>query len=165
MKQIIACILMVLPMLGFASLKQECEGNRKVAPDKRYQLKKNGVAFDKQTRLYWQRCSYGQLFNNGVCEGQAVSMIWDEAMAAAKEFTDGENSNWRLPSVAELSTLIESNCVNPAINLSVFPNTKVNHYWTSKKGNDIDRFLVFFGRGHSAPWHKNSHGFFRLVRD
>jgi len=43
----------------------------------------------------------------------------------------GGFSDWRLPTVNELSTLVNSNRYNPAINTEFFPGTVSSRYWSS----------------------------------
>jgi hypothetical protein len=43
----------------------------------------------------------------------------------------GGFSDWRLPSLKELKTLVDSNRKNPAISADYFPNTQSSLYWTS----------------------------------
>jgi len=43
----------------------------------------------------------------------------------------GGFSDWRLPTERELSTIVNSNYTYPAINITFFPNTVSDGYWTS----------------------------------
>jgi hypothetical protein len=37
---------------------------------------RGAVVYDRKTSLLWQRCSVGQQWNNGSCDGQAQTLTW-----------------------------------------------------------------------------------------
>lgn len=41
---------------------------------------------------------------------------------------------WRLPTLDEALSIIEKQCENPAVNLSIFPDTFNGEYWAASKG-------------------------------
>lgn len=88
----------------------------------------NELAFDEVkdtvTELIWKRCSVGQSWVDTSCSGTATTHTWSEALAL-------ETGEWRLPNVHELSSLAEAACLAPAIDLTVFPNTQGDYYWSS----------------------------------
>ncbi len=61
-------------------------------------------------------------------------------------------NDWRLPNIKELYSIIEEQCIVPAINLDVFPNTPSNrNYWSSSPHNANDSsnaWFVGFGYGY-----------------
>lgn len=62
---------------------------------------------------------------------------WDNAQNFAENLTLGGFSDWRLPTIKELGTIINRGRVDPAINTSYFPNTASNHYWSSSARSDL----------------------------
>lgn len=65
-----------------------------------------GVWTDSHTGLMWSRISIGQEWRDGASTGNAVEMKWKDADQACKEFSLGSFSNWRLPTIEELKTLM-----------------------------------------------------------
>lgn len=72
-------------------------------------LMKSGQWQDPETGLIWMRCSIGQEWNGSTCTGQAITMTWSDANQYPRLFNQqvafGGKSNWRLPNIAELSTI------------------------------------------------------------
>lgn len=94
-----------------------------------------GVVQHEPTALQWSRCAIGQTWDAGSCSGAATVFYWDEAQDAVDQLNaSGELagwSDWRLPTVEELATLIEKCRETPAINPEIFPNTPWSGFWTS----------------------------------
>ena len=90
---------------------------------------------DKRTGLVWARCSLGQSWNGSTCTGRASTHTHEEALAQAQAANVGGTSGWRLPNVKELASLVASladkGCIDPAIDVTAFPNTPSRWYWTS----------------------------------
>ena len=97
-------------------------------PDSRFSVEGTEV-FDKITGLTWQRCSLGQ---SGIdCSGgNAIGYDWQSALLAAEEARNNTGVNWRLPNIKELVSIVEWKC-SPAINLTIFPNTPSETYWSA----------------------------------
>lgn len=136
----------------------------------------NGTVTDKTTGLIWQKCSVGQAYNqsgSGGCTDPSdlatLEFNWQEALAAAKSANQSSLlgfSDWRLPSVAELRTLVEKACYSPAINLTVFPNTADAVYWSASPdayGNSY-AWSVSFSLGYESYLNKINDFHVRLVR-
>lgn len=94
-------------------------------------------AIDNRTGLNWARCSLGQKYNSlsNTCDGQATLYTWREALIAVKLLNDtggiDTKTDWRLPNNKELWSIVEYACYDPAINITVFPNTSISQYWSS----------------------------------
>jgi Protein of unknown function (DUF1566) len=95
------------------------------------------VVVDKVTGLMWQRMNFGQTFSFG-----------PEVVAACSTLTLAGHSDWRLPTVLELVSLLAlpgaSGTAPPSIDAAAFPNTVHGQFWTSM------RAAVTTGTG--APW-------------
>jgi len=86
------------------------------------------LVMNRRVGLLWMRCSAGQQWHDEehTCVGEPRTMTWWEAHRYASEVGQG----WRLPTIHELSAITDLRCYDPAIDLSLFPNTPASHYWT-----------------------------------
>lgn len=99
----------------------------------------NYTTKDNLTGLVWKSCSEG--YTGSSCTddlGVPNLYTWSDALTACTVL-NGLNSGagyagrttWRLPTVAELSSLPNYGVVNPAIDTVHFPNTQASYYWSS----------------------------------
>lgn len=146
----------------FASA-QDCQINQPfTTPDQRFVDHGNGTVTDAQTGLMWKKCLEGQ---QGIfCYGSPVKMTWQSAEQLASNNRFAGSDGWRLPSVKELSGIVERSCQNPAINLHIFPGTPAHSFWSSSQSG-ANAWSVDFSRG--QPLHSLQLGgkYVRLVRD
>jgi len=75
-------------------------------------------------------------------------------------------SDWRLPTVNELLSLVDFQTENPVIDAAYFPNTPAENYWSGENRVLIASFAwnVHFGVGYLNAYYKNSNRQVRLVR-
>jgi hypothetical protein len=66
-------------------------------------------------------------------ERSASSATYTQAQAAAYCAANriGGFSNWRLPTVIELVSIVDFSVSDPSINSTAFPSTPSNYFWTS----------------------------------
>jgi hypothetical protein len=137
-----------------------------VAPGNQYALSAAGEVQDNYTQLVWQQ-GYS-----------SATMPWADAASYCS--TLGLNGKtWRLPSIRELSTLVDEALVAPAINRTMFPNTKygarsTNWYWASHTAagntsagwaiNFDDGFTGFNAGATSSDWNYFPTAWTRCVR-
>jgi len=134
----------------------------------RYIASDDGTAYDKVTGLTWMRCSVGQTWNATTkqCDGNATTFTWDEAIKQTSNFAD--YSNWVLPSISELSSLVfcsngkptyfaqtsktgigcqggQNSYITPVVVKEIFPNTpKLDYggiFWSSSGGGNSPNYL------------------------
>lgn len=89
------------------------------------------TVIDNNTRLEWQQ---------KVRKADMISL--DDAQNYCENLTYGGHSDWRLPTMDELSTLLYYDN-SPAINLEYFPATPPYDYWTSSRDIDDGHFLYY----------------------
>ncbi|QUM78178.1 DUF1566 domain-containing protein [Moritella sp. 24] len=95
----------------------------------------DGTVIDLRTSLTWSKCTIGQRYElaSNTCSGSgAISYAtWEEALIATGAYSINNISDWRLPNIKELGSLIDRSCAAPAINLTLFPNSISSIYYTS----------------------------------
>ena len=78
------------------------------------------IVTDNTTGLVWQDDE----------EAKTVTKNWEDAKAYCQALTLGGYSDWRLPTIRELKTIVDRGRYYPAINPS-FQNVVSDHYWSS----------------------------------
>jgi hypothetical protein len=159
----------LLPILAGA---QTCQSNSILAttPTNRFTINNDGTVSDTKTGLTWKKCSEGQ---SGVdCRmGAAATYTWQGALQQAQSVNNNGGfagyKNWRLPNMKELDSIVEKQCLDPSINLVVFPESQNNWYWSSSPFAyfSSNAWVVSFNYGgYSSNGNKSSNHFVRLVR-
>ena len=123
--------------------------------------------------------SYGKFQNNG--DGTVTDLMtgltwqaievrprnWQQALAYCRQLDLGGHRDWRLPTIKELSTLVNEDLINPAIDVKFFPGARSASYWTSTTftGHPGFAWYVRFdnGLGHNGGY-KGRLYFVRAVR-
>lgn len=167
---LLSCCLAFCPLLAIA--QQTCNPRiPATTPTNRFTRHDNGTVVDKDTGLMWKTCREGQLWNNLAysCELVAAEYDWDEALQHIVTLNNqggfAEHTDWRLPNIKELLSLVERQCIEPAINLAVFPDFEPS--WeglTSSFSPHIIRTVSFYDG--SAAYRRGMSSFtVHLVRD
>lgn len=127
----------------------------------------DGTITDSKTNLTWMRCPLGQTWGNNdgdYCSGTPTT--YTQSQAAAITATYAGISDWRLPNVQELQSIVEY-ASSPAINYSLFPSVPNTKFWssTSYAGNSNEYgWNVDFNTGDVATSLKSNLYHVRLVR-
>jgi hypothetical protein len=119
-------------------------------PTERFVLNGDGTVSDRLTGLMWKRCSEGQSGDD--CGGeQAATYDWQTALEHVRTLDQADGfagrRDWRLPNIQELRSIVEGQCVDPAVNAEVFPATPSDYYWTSSPAagdGRLSRFVNFY---------------------
>jgi hypothetical protein len=94
-------------------------GNTEAAPSGKYVYHGNGTVTDSSSGLMWQEETPGNM------------MTWEQAMVYCESLNLANYSDWRLPTIKELATLVDHTRSNPAVYTPYFPNTFSSFYWSS----------------------------------
>jgi hypothetical protein len=145
---LLACALLVWGSAAFAGLVPDtgqsadptCNPHSYIQPG-------TGVIKDTVTGLMWQ-----QTTAPGMSDG---TYSWQQAEDYCENLALGGYDDWRLPTIQELSTLVDSGVslssetVNPTINMTFFNETVPSNYWTKTlfTGNSNQAWTVDFSTG------------------
>lgn len=124
--------------------------------DGRFRDNGDGTVTDTKTNLVWMRCSLGQQWIGTTCKSVAVEVNWNDALSAAMSHSFAGHSDWRVPTIDELETLVQCpvgrkplarpgghfvrdtdgachgrQFNNPKINIDAFPSTPASSFWSS----------------------------------
>ncbi len=161
--------LTLLPVLLHA--EQTCQiAIVKTTPTHDFIPHSDGTVTHNKTGLMWQICSQGQLWSSGSCSGVAAFYTWQQALQITSTINVAGGyanyTDWRLPDIKELSSIVELQCNNPYINTDVFPSTKSTDYWSATPyiGYDDSAWVVRFGNGFDSYDFRNDFNQVRLVR-
>ena len=111
------------------------------AGDSRF-VTKGHIVVDLERQIEWLRCSVGQRWNGNECSGNIVNLSLDMVPKALEIANEQLGGGWRLPSKAELKSIVCKECVSPKIDKEIFPNTDNAPYWTGDKSIFNSKFYV-----------------------
>ena len=103
---------------------------------------KDHIVIDLEHKIEWLRCSVGQRWDGNKCSGKIVNLSLDLVPDAINIANEQLGGNWRLPSKAELTSIVCKSCPSPKINEKIFPNTDNAPYWTSNRSIFNSKFYV-----------------------
>lgn len=132
-------------------------------------ISKNGVAKDTITKLEWQdeayieaeKAAYKENTNNGKVGN------WDYAKQQCENLNLGGKSDWRLPNIYELTTLLDNIKKEKPYIINGFQNMVSDFYWSSSSTTYKNyAWHVFFydDGGYVGNGTRNSSGYVRCVR-
>ena len=121
----------------------------------RYYTNNNeGTVTDKKTGLMWKQCPEGLSNSEGLIDcsigGAATNKnnTYKVAIELAEKTTfptDEGYSDWRLPNIKELRSLVAFDRYSPAINRTLFPNTPTGGFWSSSPTANYARYAWLLG--------------------
>ncbi len=114
----------------------------------------DGTITDNSTGLMWQK---------NTSENE---MTWKEALAYCEGLELGGHTDWRLPTIKELRSIVDYEKCDPAIDETVFPNTHSSIYWsgTTYADSTDNAWGVHFLGGYDHNYGKSTNGHVRAVR-
>ena len=137
------------------------EGTNQVS---NYLTRKDGTVEQKTTGLIWQQ------------ENDNITRLWENALIYCNELKLGDHTDWRLPNIKELLSIVDYSVHNPSIDAKFFPGTRVTffpgtsvisgmRYWTSIANQKYKNFnfIVNFRHGTIRTMEVGKH-FTRCVR-
>ena len=135
-------------------------------PDIAYSPSADGsTVTHKPTGLIWKRCAEGQTGSS--CSGSATTHTWAQALSLASTSSFAGQTDWRLPNLKELRSLVEECRSNPSINDTIFPAVLTSwDFWSGSPyaGNSNESWVVSFDNGYVGYGGRNNSAAVRLVR-
>ena len=124
------------------------------SPTQRYVDNGDGTVTDTTTFLMWSKEDIGG------------RQSWEPAEKACRALTLAGFSDWRLPTRAELLTLVDETRHEPAIDVSAFPACRSSWYWsrTPTAWAPSCAWLVLFDSGYASYSRRGATAFVRAVR-
>lgn len=161
-----------------ATVHAACNSNIPAStPDNQLIDNDNGTVTDSKTGLMWKQCLEG-LSGSDCGTGSADSFTWQQALLQPGTVNDAGGfagyTDWRLPNIRELRSIVEERCSTPAINATRFPNTlphipntRISFVWSGSPYADASYYSwnVNFYDGSSGTIDRNDLGAVRLVRN
>jgi hypothetical protein len=151
-KSLFMSSLLLLSLLSNIEAAQICRDDiPDLHPNDRYTNNNNGTVTDKDTGLMWKQCVEG-VSDNACGTRTATTHTWKDALVLAKNSSFAEYSDWRIPNIKELHSLVTQNCFDPVINKNLFPNNPVVTMWSSSPsvGNSNKAWYLDFKYGFSS---------------
>ena len=143
----LATVIGLLAAIQGHSLSAACVKPRH--PVARFEVQDNEVR-EPAAGLIWERCSVGEEWKAGRCAGTIRLM----SLAEARRYAAQRGPGWRLPTLDELSGLVDDHCQSPAIDTRIFPNVRAREegrssYWTDTPFENIKtmNYVVDFMTG------------------
>ena len=152
---------------------QTCESTiPNTTPTADFTVHNNGTVTHTPTGLMWKVCSEGQTWqsSDGSCSGTATKHTWQAALQIPQTLnTQGgyaDHTDWRLPNIKELGSIVELACYGPAINTALFNNTSYLAYWSATINNYSNDYAwaVQFTSGYRNQERRIVSNHVRLVR-
>lgn len=114
----------------------------------------NGSVTDLATGLTWQQ------------QDDDIVKNWVDAQNYCSGLVLGNRSNWRLPNIKELASIVDYRLESPAIANDIFPSSHGTYYLSasSDASNSSDAWYIDFQDGDSITIPKTSPGYVRCVR-
>ncbi len=163
---LLAISLLVCANPAFAA--QTCKTSIiQTAPTSRFTVNGDGSVTDKQTGLIWAQCRQGLSGSACTAIDGATMYAWSAALEINRPTSAPSSpTDWRLPNIKELVSLVETACFSPAINETVFPNTGAGFFWSASPSADYagDAWGVGFSNGFTTFGDRGSEQAVRLVR-
>jgi hypothetical protein len=130
----------------------------------------NGTVTDNATGLTWQKCEDGQ--DPLTCDGAANTFLMDDgngtspAINYCESLNLADQTDWHLPNVKQLQSIVDYGRVSPAIDTGYFPNSS-DVYWSSTAYLDgaYSAWVVSFYDGYVSYDSMDLSYFVRCVRE
>jgi len=142
-----------------------CEGKTLKS---KFTVNANGTVTDKKTKLMWMQCSIGQ--SGSDCSGAGETFTYAYSLQQAININQtgfADFKDWRVPTLKELTSMVDLTCGKPVLNTTAFPNVPKGWFWTSSPHNSnvYYAWMVYYEHAKHHTDVKYGTNYVRLVRD
>jgi len=115
----------------------------------------DGTVTDTSTGLMWQQST-----------SNTNLLPWTAALSYCEDLTLAGYTDWRLPNMKELRTIVDYKTYNPAIDTDYFPDTMLSDYWssTTREASPSSGWVIDFTYGQDSDYGKTESHYVRAVR-
>jgi len=115
-------------------------------------IKSRNMVADDTSSLQWQ-------------DNEIVTKTWTAAIDYCEALSLDGYSDWRLPNLNELTSLVDDSKTNPALD-TAFEHSASNTYWSSTTyaGASGNAWIVYFSGGNQSYGDKADSHYVRCVR-
>jgi len=133
----VALIITLLTGCDQVMAKRSCQDFFSATDLTGYQLIDGGMALHIESATVWYRCPAGQRFRDNQCHGEAVLLNFTDAAVYAAEFSEQSTYRWQMPTNEQFRAITSQQCLNPAVNTTVFPQLPIENYWTHDRSGAL----------------------------
>lgn len=125
----------------------------------------DGTITDNETGLMWMKSTM-DVNEDGKID-YSDELTWQKALENCETLKYAGYSDWRLPSIEELRSIVDYSTYGPAIDTDYF-NVQSSYYWSSTTSADSTGYAwlvnFYYGNGVSDVGHKSYDYYVRAVR-
>ncbi len=125
----------------------------------------DGTITDHNTGLIWMQATADTDGDGDLDLDDRLN--WENALSYCEALIFAEQSDWRLPTVKELQSIVDYNHYTPAIDTAYFPNTMSYFYWSSTTyvvDTGVTACRVDFSHGSVSQYSRFFDKYVRAVR-
>lgn len=138
-----ALMFLMQPALAAADCKGFDDASHLVASE--------DLVIDKRSGLAWKSCLLGQIAQKGLCAGEAMDLSWLDADALAQTQAAETGSDWRLPMLEEIETLLDPECPNSPF-FKAFRFGVDGEIWTASPGFPVNDVAAIINLQNGSIW-------------
>ena len=121
-------------------------------------VRPDGTAASADFGLMWTRCRLGETWSQGACSPGNAGKSWAQAVGSCTNLSFSGYSDWRLPNVLQIATLLERHGTDAFVDTAAFPSvsdTGPAEPWlltsTTAAANPTRAFIIDFAQGQIQP--------------
>lgn len=153
---------------------QVCDPDvQRTAASYNFAIMHDDLVKDNRTGLIWTRCVSGQTWRGDRClstsdDPDHGEYTWKEALEYAATSQRGGYTDWRLPNIRELNSIVEYACYGPALDRKIFHFSATVFSSTGVREKEDSSGDVLGLNFHDGDWHSSTrtrHSHVLLVRE